>query len=163
MAKCAEGCTCRRHKDRGTTRPFKARPKCADDCACGKHVRSPESAAATGLALRGVPKSPEHRAKLSKAKQGQPLTAEHRENISQGLARRIPWDKKSVASKHIWARRYLVKAPGCEHCGGSDRMEWASINHVYTKNRDEWKWLCRACHRKMDWGLLESTEGGGLA
>jgi len=162
LARCEEGCTCGRHKDRGTTRPFKPRRKCESDCECSRHFRSPESVARTAAALKGRPKSPEHRAKLSEARKGMRLSAEHREKISQGLARRIPWDEKSVPSKHVWARRYLIRAPGCETCGSDRFLEWASINHVYTQNREDWKWLCRSCHLSMDAprGFCKGSEVG---
>lgn len=81
---------------------------------------------------------------------GRALTAEHREQISAGLARRTTWGEKSVASKHIWARRHLVKSPACQDCGREGYCEWASIGHSYTQDRTDWLWLCRSCHLKMD-------------
>jgi hypothetical protein len=41
----------------------------------------------------------------------------------------------------------------CEICGTTDKektYDWASVGHVYTRKREDWKRLCRSCHASFD-------------
>lgn len=149
MVSCSSDCACGRHK-KGIIRAFRPRSKCPADCVCGRHVRLPEVGIRIAAGLRGQAKGADHRRKISTSMRGRELSAEHRDNISLGLARRTPWNQKSTAAKHVWARRYLVKTPGCEECGSPQNLEWASVGHGYTQQRADWRWLCRRCHLQMD-------------
>lgn len=53
---------------------------------------------------------------------------------------------------HSWIKRNYGKASKCEICGvlGAKRYEWASKNHVYTRDISEWTQVCTSCHRKID-------------
>lgn len=68
-------------------------------------------------------------------------------------ARNKRWKGDAVGKKalHKWVRRNFENTGCCEECGRSDRtMDWASIGHVYTRDRADWRELCRSCHFKMD-------------
>lgn len=63
------------------------------------------------------------------------------------------WKKMSYRGLHNRIVALYGKANLCEECGKSSedtRIHWASINHTYTKNREDWIQLCAKCHAEMD-------------
>lgn len=56
MAKCPDGCTCKRHSKVGTF--------CAPECTCARHTAGPKRAKKISDAKKGRPLSAEHRAAL---------------------------------------------------------------------------------------------------
>lgn len=65
-------------------------------------------------------------------------------------------DNAGNDAKHKWIQKLFGKANKCENkdCINKNpkRFDWASINHTYTRNREDWLMLCVPCHRKMDYG-----------
>jgi hypothetical protein len=62
-------------------------------------------------------------------------------------------DDVSYNGLHSWLRRNFPKTGVCEDCGAvatSRAHDYASIDHTYTRNREDWLELCRACHKKLD-------------
>ena len=61
-------------------------------------------------------------------------------------------NKVSYPALHSWIRKYKGTPQKCEHCGRTDKKkyEWASINHSYTRNLDDWIRLCTKCHKEYD-------------
>lgn len=58
-------------------------------------------------------------------------------------------------SKYVSIHQYMTSTYGkptqCEDCGRIDvEIQWASINHTYTRNRDDWMQLCCRCHYIFD-------------
>ena len=53
-------------------------------------------------------------------------------------------------SIHNWMERRYPKTGRCEHCGISGATDYAAIDHAYTRNREDWLELCRACHIILD-------------
>lgn len=58
---------------------------------------------------------------------------------------------------HRWVRRKLGSANHCEDCGlneipkGKKRyFDWANISHEYRRTLEDWKQLCKKCHRAFD-------------
>ena len=53
--------------------------------------------------------------------------------------------------KHAWIARQKVYPPACEGCGRDDRkLEWSNKDHRYSRNLDDYRALCRWCHRAYD-------------
>lgn len=61
-------------------------------------------------------------------------------------------DKVSYSSLHAWVRQHKGIPQKCEHCGTTKprKYEWASIDHKYLRDLDNWVRLCTKCHRQMD-------------
>ena len=54
-------------------------------------------------------------------------------------------------TNHKFVAKYKPKPEGCEFCGSKRRLNLANMkNHIYTKNLEDYKWLCYSCHKKMD-------------
>lgn len=49
-----------------------------------------------------------------------------------------------------WCDRCAVGA--CENCHKRKKLDLASVGGTYTENPDDWLWLCRICHIRMDKG-----------
>ena len=62
------------------------------------------------------------------------------------------WRGKKVGIKalHDWATTHKPKPELCEICQKKKPQDLASIRHTYNRNLDEWRWLCRSCHMKID-------------
>jgi hypothetical protein len=53
---------------------------------------------------------------------------------------------------HKWVIRKLGTPKKCELCKTikAKKYEWASKDHKYSRNLDDWMRLCTSCHRKFD-------------
>lgn len=56
----------------------------------------------------------------------------------------------NVGAIHVWLNKNFPRAGRCEHCGREGRTDYASINHTYTRNHEDWLELCRSCHQIFD-------------
>lgn len=93
---------------------------------------------------------------------------EHKDNW-ETPARRAYWDslkgtkgsnaphwkgnKIGKTAVHCWLNVVYGKPKKCEHCGTTDESkvyEWANKDHKYRRVREDFKRLCRSCHRKYD-------------
>ncbi len=59
-------------------------------------------------------------------------------------------DEVGYAALHEWVRKRKPKPAFCEVCGKQPPFDLASIDDKYTRNLDDWRWLCRKCHMKID-------------
>lgn len=100
--------------------------------------------------------------RMSKYKGKTPLWLEKysftltRHKIAQG--EKHPLFKKSGAHKtsiHQWIYRRYGFPTKCEHCGFESekhtRVQWANIDHKYSRKIEDWMRLCVPCHRKYDY------------
>jgi len=55
---------------------------------------------------------------------------------------------------HVWVRTYKPMPEFCEECKKAKPYDLANKNGNYTRDFDEWEYLCRRCHMKKD-GRLE--------
>jgi len=63
-------------------------------------------------------------------------------------------DKVGKIALHIWIRNHKPKPQFCEFCNERKPYDVANIkNHQYTRNPNDYKWLCRSCHTKLDKGI----------
>ena len=61
---------------------------------------------------------------------------------------------KSIATLHEYIARRKKKPLFCQICGKKKKLELANIKgHKYTRNPDDYMWLCRSCHTKLDESL----------
>jgi len=61
----------------------------------------------------------------------------------------------SYRGLHLLIKRNKPKPKYCSICNQEKKLELASINHSYTKNINDWMWLCRSCHILLDKKLKE--------
>lgn len=81
-------------------------------------------------------------------KHGDPLKL-----VGHGRGPRNPtWkgDAVGMAGLHKWMHENFPLTGTCEICGETKRTLYASIGHVYTRNRADWKELCWRCHAHFD-------------
>jgi len=53
--------------------------------------------------------------------------------------------------KHRFVEKRKPKPDKCPRCGEDKRLALANIkNHNYTKNPDDYEWMCYKCHNQMD-------------
>ena len=69
------------------------------------------------------------------------------------------WTSKGVKSGkgeniwgiHCWVRNRKPKPELCGICGEKPPKDLANLkNHEYTRNLDDYTWLCQSCHQKWD-------------
>jgi hypothetical protein len=69
------------------------------------------------------------------------------------------WKGENVGynSLHKFIRRKYGKPIACENCnkigcknGRNWNIDWCNISGVYSRERDDWKGLCRKCHIQHD-------------
>jgi len=66
-------------------------------------------------------------------------------------------DKAGKSAFHKWIRTIKPKPNFCEKCHKKKKLDLANIkNHKYTRNPDDYQWLCHKCHSKLDFpdGLI---------
>lgn len=66
------------------------------------------------------------------------------------------WKGQSVSyiGLHKFLRENKPKPNKCESCGKSARLDIACVTGKYTRNFEDYQWLCRSCHRKFDDTIL---------
>ena len=64
-------------------------------------------------------------------------------------------DDASYKQLHSWLNKHKSKPQKCENCMKENKLE-LSFDHSlekYTRNINDYKWLCRSCHMKRDYKL----------
>jgi len=81
------------------------------------------------------------------APKGYKLSAESKAKITGR-----PISSNAPSTVHQWLTAHYRKWNVCEECGLMGRTDWAYLHHpsTHTRNRDDYRELCRKCHRKMD-------------
>lgn len=61
-------------------------------------------------------------------------------------------DNVGYCALHKWVSKELGKPAVCEYCGTTTakKFEWASKNHEYKRNLEDWVRLCTKCHKSYD-------------
>ena len=52
--------------------------------------------------------------------------------------------------RHQYIKKINPKPKFCTICNQEKKLDLASINHTYTKNPEDYIWLCRSCHYLFD-------------
>lgn len=69
---------------------------------------------------------------------------------------------QSYAAIHQWLAKNFHKEL-CEDCGALSsevKLDWANISGKYYRDRDDFKSLCRSCHRKFDYARSGKCKKG---
>jgi uncharacterized protein YlaI len=59
----------------------------------------------------------------------------------------------SYGALHDYIKWHKIKIIFCEECRKKRSFDLANITGKYTRNPDDYKWLCRSCHTKLDFKL----------
>jgi hypothetical protein len=61
-------------------------------------------------------------------------------------------DRASYSALHRWLRENFPKTGTCEECGNVGKTDLAFKRHPerHTRDRDDYRELCRSCHVKFD-------------
>jgi len=111
----------------------------------------------------GMKSSEEHKRKISNKMKGRVFTPEWKAKISEAL-KGVPrpqqsgdkngsWkEKPKYRSMHSWVERNKGKACKCTICRTktAKKYEWANVDHLYSRNLDDYIELCTKCHRRFD-------------
>ena len=83
---------------------------------------------------------------------GIPRTEELKNKLRNENSPNWKGDKVSIKGLHAWIKRHYGKADRCEKCGikGKRYYDWANLDHKYSRERKDWKMMCRSCHMKYD-------------
>ena len=59
--------------------------------------------------------------------------------------------KNEYSTLHKWINKMFPRSNRCDLCGTTEKpTQYASIGHVYTRNRSDWLELCPPCHYTFD-------------
>jgi len=109
--------------------------------------RSPEAEAKRIAASRA------NSYKISAALKGRapPKNFEQTQRLAWAASRK---DVLSYSGIHGWVRRNWKPATHCEVCGlqnlSGQKVHWANLDHKYSRQRSDWKMMCRPCHSAHD-------------
>lgn len=70
-------------------------------------------------------------------------------------------NKVGLISLHEWVRNHKPKPEFCEECKKAKPYDLANISGEYKRDINDFKWLCRSCHMKMDYKLGRRIPKGG--
>ena len=59
-------------------------------------------------------------------------------------------DNALYNSIHGWINNNFNKPENCESCNKKRKLEWSNKNHKYLRNKEDWRCICRSCHRRYD-------------
>lgn len=110
------------------------------------------------LGNKGKVRSEYYKKNLSEKLKGRRFTEEHKKNISLTQKKgnkHYKWKGDKVGNRglHYWIRRYKPISNFCEKCQEEKKVELANISGEYKRNINDYKWLCKSCHTKMDFKL----------
>jgi hypothetical protein len=116
----------------------------------------------TGHYLRR-PHSKETKKRMSESHKGKNLKQSTKDKMSKAKTKeKHPrWKGEDAAkiTKHIYVAKNKSKPKGCEYCSKERKLSLANMkNHRYTKNPQDYKWLCYSCHKIMDMGWINKKE-----
>ena len=66
-------------------------------------------------------------------------------------------DEVKYGSLHVWVKVRKPKPLLCEKCKSVPPYDLTSIDDRYTRNVEDWQWLCRRCHMESDGRLIRFT------
>lgn len=129
---------------------------------CTGKKLSEEHKSKIGLGNIGKKLSDETKIKIALANKGKPKSYEHKKKISL-TKKRVPnllnlgnnngnWKGNDVkyTALHIWVNKHLQKPELCQDCNIKPSYDLANITGIYSRDFDNWKYLCRSCHMKSD-------------
>jgi hypothetical protein len=141
--------------------------------------RNPQVGKKISDALKGKKYTLERRQKLSElhkqlykngayvpSRKGIPLSKSHKQKSINTLKpywvngeKNHNWkgSKITYSTLHKWLVKKYGNPKKCEHCGKIGKktgrrwnLEWANINHLYKRSKNDFIGLCSACHKQHD-------------
>lgn len=67
-------------------------------------------------------------------------------------------DEVGYTALHGWVKRWLRKPERCKDCNQVKKLDLANISGKYSRDLDDWEYLCRKCHMAKD-GRLNKFMG----
>ena len=64
--------------------------------------------------------------------------------------RKTPENHNKLRALHIYIKNHKKKPEYCQICNEKRRLQLASINHTYTRNPEDYLYLCQFCHSLFD-------------
>ncbi|MBO0813636.1 MAG: hypothetical protein J2P30_00555 [Actinobacteria bacterium] len=123
-------------------------------CGCGQQTRISDRTDPRFGQVKGQPLRFIH----GHARRGVVVTAETRAKLSEGQrgSKGNGWkgDQVSYSGLHRYLRKTYPKTGICEECGKhASRTDYALIKgRAYSRNREDYRELCHACHMRGDLG-----------
>ena len=71
-------------------------------------------------------------------------------------------DKIDKGPLHLWIHYNKPKPDLCEECHNTPPTLVHNIPKTYTRNLDEWKWICYKCHSKVHKDTMKRPDVTGL-
>lgn len=90
------------------------------------------------------------KAKGSKWKLSQETKDKHKEHQLGNKNSNWKGNKVGYNALHTWLIRHKPKSKLCEECNKKPPYDLASINGEYPRDINNYRWLCRSCHTKLD-------------
>lgn len=59
-------------------------------------------------------------------------------------------ESAKYAALHLWVRSHKIKPTKCEICNENPPSEIAKISKKYTRNINDYIWVCKKCHTYLD-------------
>lgn len=93
-----------------------------------------------------------------------PYSKIHPESVKKGKSH-YAWKDIKVGYRalHLWLRRVKGKPTKCRHCGivsnQPRKIDWANIDHKYSRNPEDYIPLCKSCHKIYDIKMASATRG----
>lgn len=108
--------------------------------------------------LYGKHRSEETKRKISRAKKGKKRPLEFVQRIS-GPNNHMWKENPRIDALHSWVKRYLPRPEVCPICQINTNLELCNISPrynpaTYTRDLNNWIWLCRKCHMISDDRIL---------
>jgi hypothetical protein len=72
-------------------------------------------------------------------------------------------DKVGYFSIHDWARKRKPKPNLCENCDQQPPRDLANISGLYLRDINDYRWLCRKCHMRLDGRMKNLKQFKGAA
>lgn len=108
---------------------------------------------------------PEYKAYQEKERKRERICSmETRKRLSEGkLGRKNPnWkgDDAKYAAIHLWVTTRKPKPDFCIKCLKNPSFDLHNISGEYKRDLDDWEWLCRSCHMKLDGRMNKRDDSG---
>lgn len=69
-------------------------------------------------------------------------------------------ENANIANLHNYVRRRKSKPALCEICHKRPSLDLMNKNHIYSRNPEDYLWVCRSCHLKYDGGRTHNKLKG---
>jgi len=90
------------------------------------------------------------------------FTEEHKRKIGNAVrgSNNGMWkgDNVSYNKLHVWVKRYLPQPELCQNCNVVKPYDLANVTGIYSRDLENWKYLCRRCHMLSDGRMYDNLK-----